>query len=38
VGRLVVGGDDVVRDGRLVGADEDALVRALHDHAARIAA
>jgi len=38
VGRLVVGGDEVVRDGRLVGADEDAVVRALHDHAARIAA
>ena len=37
VDRLVVGGRDVVRDGHLVGADEDEIARAHREHARRFA-
>ena len=38
VDRLLVGGEDVVRDGRLVGADEDEIAREHRQQAARLAA
>jgi cytosine/adenosine deaminase-related metal-dependent hydrolase len=38
VDRLLVGGEEVVRDGRLVRADEDDLARALRSQSARLAA
>jgi cytosine/adenosine deaminase-related metal-dependent hydrolase len=37
VDRLVVGGEDVVRDGRLVNADEEEIARAHREHARRFA-
>jgi cytosine/adenosine deaminase-related metal-dependent hydrolase len=38
VDRLVVGGEDIVRDGRLVNADEDAIAREHRREATRFAA
>ena len=38
VDRLVVGGEDVVRDGRLVSADEDEIAREHRREATRFAA
>ncbi len=38
VDRLLVGGDDVVREGRLVNADEAEIARAHRVQAARLAA
>ena len=38
VDRLIVGGNDVVRDGRLVGADEDEIAREHRLQARRVAA
>jgi hypothetical protein len=37
VDRLLVGGQDIVRDGHLVGADEDDIAREHRLHAQRLA-